>query len=70
MKAVKKKPEFDWCKTLDKAFTERFGLQYKVKTTWNVILGSCVTNRIDGKPLSELQRAYIDGFMDRHGATV
>ncbi len=70
MATAKKKPKkFDWCKTLNKTFTERFGLQYELTTTWNVVLGACVTKRADGKPLSKLQRVYLDGFMDRHGAT-
>lgn len=67
--ARKKTKEFDWCAALDKTFTERFGLKNKVKTTFNIMLGTCVTTRADGKPLTNEQRAYIDGYMDRHGAT-
>lgn len=68
MAAVKRKPkEFNWCAVLDKAFHTRFN--QKVTTTFNPIIGSCVTKLNNGKKMTPEQYAYIDGFMDRHGAT-
>lgn len=66
--AKTKKQDYDWCCSLDNLFTEHFGEKYRIETHWNVVLGSCVSKRVDGKPLSELQRAFIDGFMARHDA--
>lgn len=69
MAKAKTNEEFNWCCALDNRFTEHFGEKYRIVTTFNVMLGTCVSKRVDGKPLSELQRAYIDGFMARHEAS-